>query len=194
MDPFIKYNYILEKYLKKEIIPFINAGWNEPHRVYHNVTHLNNILTYIESKHFDLNPIDYETLVLAAFFHDVYYNTRDFKNNEDESVKRFMASYDYENNNVRTGVVLMIETTKYRKRPTNHRLLTLFWDADNAGFYKDYNYQLATEAKIRREYIHIPNKIYQKSRIKFLESNLGLFSKKVDDNINQLIKYIQKIY
>jgi predicted metal-dependent HD superfamily phosphohydrolase len=195
MNPFKQYKEILEKYIHSDVLSLnlLEAAWREPHRAYHNVDHLKSILEYIEQKRFDLQADQYEALVLAAFFHDVYHNPRDRKIDEDESIKRFITSFDHPNTNVRDAVVIMIESTKHRKRP-GHPLVRIFWDADNAGFHKGYDWLLNNEKMIREEYKHVPKPVYKKERVKFLKTNLGLFNKEVDRNINQLIEHVNNTY
>ena len=192
-NPFKTYSNILNKYLFKETIPYIEKAWNEPHRDYHNINHLNDIIAYIENKRFNLSPDQFDALILGAFFHDVYYDTRENKNYEDESIKKFLASYSHKNYNTKNLVVALIEATKYRKRP-DHYLIKLFWEADNNGFYKEYDNLLKTEQQIRNEYKHVFNSIYKKNRIEFLKKNLGLFNSKVDSNLLKLIEHVKKIY
>jgi len=192
MNPFKVYEEILNNYLHEETIPFLEKAWNESHRKYHNIdNHLNPLLIYIDRNRFRLNPYDYHALILAAFFHDAYYNPRNYKNNEGESIKRFIASYKNWDNRIRNMVIEMIEATKYRKRPTTY-LIRLFWDADNADFYKGYEKLLENEKLLRKEFKHIPKKIYKKKRIEFLESNFKLFDNEVDRDLIKLIKYINK--
>lgn len=193
MDPFREYNSILKKYIKEETIPLLEASWKEPHRFYHNIDHLNEILEYIEKCRFDTHPIDYDILILSAFFHDAYYQPRNNLNNEDESIKRFLTSFDHRDVNIRNGVIAMIESTKHRKKP-KHLLVKFFWEADNLGFNEGYDTLLNNEFKIRKEFNHVPKLVYKKERIKFLKSNLGLFNEKVDQDLNKLIKYIDNNY
>lgn len=189
MDPFVYHEGLLNKYLHAETIPFVKNSWNEPHRKYHNVNHLVKILEYIERQRFRLNQPNYDALVLAAFFHDVYYQTRGFKNNEDESIKRFVASYKHHDLSLRNAVIEMINATKFRKRPDKY-LVRMFWDADNSGFYGGYENLLKYENLIRDEYKHVPYFFYRKKRIEFLRSNIGLFDNQVDKDIEKLIDHI----
>lgn len=191
IDPFVRYREILEKYLHQETIPFLKNAWYEPHRKYHSINHLNEVLEYIE-QNFNVPSVDYDSLILAAFFHDCYYNTRDNKNNEDESIRRFSSSFKDLSNRIRKNVVEMIESTKYRKVP-KYYLTQMFWKADNAGFNKGYEFLLKSEKLIRQEFIHVPIIIYKKRRIEFLETNIGLFDSSVDKDLNKLIEYIKAL-
>lgn len=192
MNAFILYQDLLSKYISKEIIWLLQNEWNKPHRFYHNVNHLNDILTYINSYKYMLNTEHYDALILAAFFHDAYYETKNNINNEDESIKRFLSSYNHTSQIIKNFVVLTIESTKHRKRPDNI-LLQLFWDADNDILNKDYKALINYESLIRKEYIHIDKQIYKKKRIAFLQQNLKLFDTN-KSNLLKLVKYIEDSY
>lgn len=192
-NPFEVYKTILDTYIDPNSIPHIYSAWNESHRHYHGMNHLKDILSYIEKNRIGLNSIKYDILVLAAFFHDVYYNPKTYDNNEDESIKRFVASYVNQDSDVRNAVIQLIEVTKHRKRP-KQELAKLFWDADNHGFYKGYDELLKHEKLLRKEFIHVPNHIWKIKRIEFLKTNIGLFDSSVDKNINKLIEYVKNNY
>lgn len=193
INPFKDYKELLEKYLHKETIPFLENAWHEPHRKYHSINHLKEILEYLKKHNSNVHPVDYDSLLLTAFFHDCYYNPRDNKNNEDESIKRFLSSFkDDHNYRIKNAVIEMIEATKYRKKP-NAYLTRIFWEADNSGFCKGYEHLLKNEKLIRQEFIHIPKKIYKKKRVDFLKTNIGLFNSLVDRDLNKLINYIKAL-
>lgn len=88
--PFWKHFKLLEKYLTKDNIAYIESKWREPHRVYHDLEHLSNILELIEraKDQKSLTDEQFEDLVLIAFFHDVIYDTHG-KNNEEQSAELF---------------------------------------------------------------------------------------------------------
>ncbi|NMC58897.1 MAG: hypothetical protein GYA51_05870 [Candidatus Methanofastidiosa archaeon] len=195
MNPFIVYKEILNKYLHSNSSVKLQQAWSEPHRKYHTIEHLIDILKYIERYRFSLPNEFYDALVLAAFFHDCYYNPRNSINNEDESIRRFLMEFRSkgDNNNIRNAVMAMIEATKYRKRPSQY-LIRLFWEADNNQFYNGYDTLLKNEHLIRQEFNHLPKSVYKANRIKFLKTNIGLFSANVDNDLKKLIKYIEDIY
>jgi len=87
----------------------------------------------------------------------------------------------------------LIEVTKHRTRPIG-KLQKIFWDADNAGFKKGYKEILKNEKLIRKEFSFFPKKLYKESRIKFLNSCIGLFGVSADKDLKKLIEYVQKTY
>jgi predicted metal-dependent HD superfamily phosphohydrolase len=192
MNPFTEYKGILDTYIYEEAIPFIKSAWDEPHRKYHNLSHLESILSYLNKYKYQLHSSDFDSLVLASFFHDVYYDPKS-NVNEDESIKRFIASYKDSNYITKENVIAMIESTKHRKIP-KHFLVKIFWMADNQSFYEEYNQLLKNEKEIRKEFNHLQNIIYKKKRIEFLKSNIGLFGEEGNKNINKLIEWINLNY
>lgn len=195
MDPFAKYNVILSKYISMQYILKLKKCWYETHRVYHDISHLKNILKELEKS--KVHPLEQEVLVLAAFFHDAYCISGD-KENEEKSVNLFLSYLKI--NSLTTSIIVdkvksLIMVTKYRKRPPSSDYLErLFWDADNAGFHNDWEHHLKVEKQIRNEFCKYSNKEYKESRIKFLKSCIGLFNGLVDNHIKKLIKYVEKTY
>jgi predicted metal-dependent HD superfamily phosphohydrolase len=194
MGPFKKFKKQLEQSVKPEKIKELEILWNNPKRFYHNISHLSQIISDIEKNIWfsELQVFEKNALLLAAFFHDAIYDPKK-KDNEDQSIKFFKESNIIKDKEFVDIVVRLIETTKYRKRPIN-KLAKIFWDADNSGFYKGYNVLLKNEKLIRKEFSWVSPEKYKEGRIKFLRSNLGLFGSYVDNDINKLIKYVEKTY
>ena len=188
-NPFHKYQNLLRTYIKPQTIPVLYGEWTQRLRYWHNLDHLNDIITYIEKWRHRLNRSEFEQLILAAFFHDAIYNPRDHALNELKSKNLFRDSYIGKNERFDL-VDKAIDCTAKRKKPTNF-LLKIFWEADNQVFRKDWMKVLQWERGIRKEHAHIPTETYNEARIKFLSKNLGLFGARGDTNINKLIKYIR---
>ena len=188
-NPFRRYQNLLKTYISPGAIPFLYKNWTAPSRHWHDLTHLDEVIKYIEKWRHQLTMDEFEQLILAAFFHDAIYETRDRARNEDKSKKLFRDSYI--GTNRRFDLVDdAIECTKYRTRPTSP-LLKIFWEADNQVFRSDWMKVLRWERNIRKEYAHINTDTYKEARIKFLEKNIGLFGAKGNTNINKLIEYIR---
>lgn len=191
MNPFVQYKDILEKYLVPLTIFRLEEAWNEPRRKYHNMDHLKQILVDLEKKRRFVIPIHWESLVLAAFYHDAVY-VPGYKDNEDKSMQIFFRTF-VGDPFMAKKIGEMIETTKFRKKPKDP-LLKIFWDADNAGFTGSYEKFFEVENKIRAEFSHLPHESYKKGRIAFLKSCLGIMGPKADQNIKKLIQYIETTY
>jgi predicted metal-dependent HD superfamily phosphohydrolase len=193
-DPFKFFHSILEIHISSKSIQQLQILWNEKTRFCHSISHLNQIFYDIEHNIWfnELSLVEKHTLVLGAFFHDAIFDSKK-TDNEDRSIDFFKRSYIRKDSIMVQKVISLIEATKHRKRPIE-KLQKIFWDADNAKFKKGYHTLLNNEKLIRKEYAHLSPNAYQKKRVKFLESNIGLFNDVTDNNIKKLIKYIKKTY
>lgn len=189
---FSKFKPILEKHVSEKSITDLEKLWNEKTRFYHNVNHLKTMISEMQYNIWfgSLSLVEKHTLLLGAFFHDAIYNPKR-KDNEDKSIEFFKKSYIGKDSIMIEKVCGLIEVTKHRKRPIE-KLQRIIWDSDNAGFSKGYDQLLKNEKLIQKEYSFVPPKDYKEGRIKFLESNLGLFDEKVDKDLNLLIEYVKK--
>lgn len=194
MDPFKRFQYILNPCVSEASIKRLKILWTQKTRYYHNINHLVQILQDIEKNLWfsDIYPFEKRALLLAGFFHDAIYNPRK-TDNEDKSIEFFKASFILKDYFVFEQVIKIIESTKHRKRPTS-LLSKIFWDADNMGFKKGYATLLKNEKLIRKEFKHISDIKYKEARIKFLKENIGLFDSSVDKDIEKLINYVEKTY
>lgn len=141
----------------------------EPHRHYHNLDHVGNLLELIETTVLTSN--ERRILIHAALFHDVIYNTSSSKN---ESLS---AQYANEALNYLSvpkeeikSVCHIIQATS--DHSSDDILAQLFLDMDMAILgspkliYKEY------KASIRREWSNIPDTFYCIGRTKFLIKQL----------------------
>jgi predicted metal-dependent HD superfamily phosphohydrolase len=192
MNPFKHFENILASYIKPDAIKILLFKWNEPTRFYHNTKHLTQIIKDIESNAWfsELSVFEKHCLLVAAFFHDVIYDTK-IKDNEDKSIEFFKRSYKGNDPEFISTVTRLIEATKYRKRPIN-KLERIFWDADNSGFKKGYTQLLKNEKLIQQEWKWMPKEKFKEGKIEFLKSNFGLFGKSVDKDLEKLIEYYKK--
>jgi predicted metal-dependent HD superfamily phosphohydrolase len=189
MNPFLAFQDTLKQYIGDKALVQLPYRWNEKHRYYHNTNHLVQILQDIENdfQFKSLNIYEKHALLLAAFYHDAVYNPKK-EDNEDQSIKLFIASFKGKDIKMIDKVCDLIEVTKHRKRPFK-KLEKIMWDADNSGFKKGYDHLMRTEKLIQKEYSYLPKEKFREGKIKFLESNLGLFNTKVDKDLQKLITY-----
>jgi predicted metal-dependent HD superfamily phosphohydrolase len=188
-NPFQRYHYLLQEYIDARVIPVLYEYWTRRDRHWHNLVHLNDMISYIEGSRHRFDRMVFEQLILAAFFHDAVYDTRETKMNEERSKDLFRKSYIGKNQKF-TLVDDAIECTKYRTKPPVGPL-RIFWEADNQIFRKDWMSVLRWEKGIRKEYGYVSDDIYKAGRIKFLNENLGLFGPKGDTNIRKLTEYLR---
>jgi len=186
---FLKFKSQLLQHISEESLIKLEKLWTSNDRYYHNIKHLERIISFIQFQisFKELSLVEKHTLLLAAFFHDAIYDPKR-KDNEDQSIKFFKESYIGKDGIMVEKVSDLIEVTKHRKRPIK-RLERLIWNADNAGFKDGFEQLKKTDSLIQKEYKHLSKIAYKDGRIKFLESNIGLFDSKVDRDLLKLIEY-----
>jgi predicted metal-dependent HD superfamily phosphohydrolase len=189
MNPFKTFNNLLKPCIHEKGLKELPLRWSEPHRYYHNTTHLVNIIHDIETNMWfkGLTASEKRALMIAAFYHDAIYNPKK-DDNEERSVKLFLRDFGGTDIRMIDAVCGLIMVTKYRKRPGT-KLKKIFWDADNAGFKKGFDWLMKTEKLIQKEYSYLPKEKFREGKIKFLETNIGLFGDKADKDIQKLIEY-----
>ena len=193
LNPFKAFENILKEHIIVSALIHSERAWTNPHRYYHNIDHLNDVLISMEKNisFNELNAYERHILLIAAFFHDIVYDPKR-TDNEDMSIALY-HSISKNNKAFDDEVCRLIEVTKHRKRPFE-KLAKIFWDADNAQFYKSFEDYKKNDKNIRKEYSHVSNEQYKEGRIKFLQSNLGLFNSEVDKTINKMIEYLKTAY
>ena len=70
---------LLEKWNIKCDINTVLAMWNEAHRSYHNLNHLNDLISQINENKSNFSEKEYEKLMLVAIFHDIVYDPKFYK-------------------------------------------------------------------------------------------------------------------
>jgi len=171
------------KYLSEEIVNDILSKWNEPHRYYHNIDHLNYLLNRISSIN-DLSDIDKDILIISSYFHDIVYNPKK-SNNEEKSIE-LLNEYTQIPLDIRNRCSLIIKDTSSSEIPTDE-LSKLFWLLDRDIINSDIGDLIDYEHKIFKEYQFVPYDVYRKKRIEFLKTVAKRYN-----HIEQLISYIEK--
>jgi pantetheine-phosphate adenylyltransferase len=176
----------------------ILSKWNEPHRFYHNINHLDGLYKAFDSMFYEklIDEQEFIILLIVALFHDIIYDpTRN--DNEEKSIEYF-DNFNFPNNiiltpDIKKEVVNCIIDTKNRRIPTS-RLSKIFWLQDNKIFTSlDFSEFVNYERYIFKEYQFVNYDVYRENRIIFLKSNIGLFDEKVDEYIKQCVKYVASI-
>lgn len=142
------------------------AAWAEPHRHYHSVAHLRDILARVEelADYAD----DADAVRLAAWYHDVVY--RGLPDDEERSAQR--AQHDLSRLGVAAPLVeevarLVRLTVSHDPAPGDHNGEVLS-DADFAALALPCESYRRNTAAIRAEYTHIPDEVFRKGRTQVL--------------------------
>jgi predicted metal-dependent HD superfamily phosphohydrolase len=146
--------------------------WTEPHRRYHNTTHLERVLSTVgqlaaeEGEETGPGPADFGDLAaLAAWYHDaVYEPTR--SDNEEQSAalaRRQLARLDVPQGLIGEVSRLVLLTKNHEPAPDD-RAGAVLCDADLAILATPADVYDAYSAAIRAEYSHIPERDYRAGR------------------------------
>lgn len=183
---------LFQKY-KINVSPnFILDRWSEPHRHYHDLGHLNDLISQINEDYGDgkINENEREKLTLVALFHDLVYEpTR--TDNEEKSAEIFYRFCTEQHNIDLVEVKQMILDTKNHTPCTP--LSQKFIDYDMNICDREFDDLLIWENNIREEYSMYVNEEYKAKRIKFLESILDKYPLNMD-NLLDLINWVNSNY
>jgi predicted metal-dependent HD superfamily phosphohydrolase len=151
----------------------IIQAYREPHRAYHTLNHVAQLLQLIEAYGHEIKHIP--SLQFAAFFHDVVYKPGD-GDNERNSAK--IASTALSALSVPESVIADCELMTLLTRshadipPSTTPDMLLFLDMDLSILGSSPNEYAAYCKQIRMEFKNYPELLFQQGRKKFLKSQL----------------------
>ncbi|WP_313673663.1 metal-dependent phosphohydrolase [Mycolicibacterium sp.] len=145
-------------------------AWSEPHRTYHSLTHLGDILSRVDELAADADEPD--AVRLAAWYHDAVY--QGLPDDEERSAQR--AERDLSGLGVAPGMVdevarLVRMTVSHDPAPGDRNAAVLS-DADLASLALPAGRYRRNSVAIRAEYPHIPDEVFRKGRIQVLAALL----------------------
>ena len=188
------YKHILEVNGFHDQYDFLMSKWNETHRYYHNIDHLNDLFHKIEqfieakakfeerqSMRLDSHFID--DLILTAFYHDVSYDIMKIipqvKSewgyiglHESKSIEIFNIAAEKSSlsEERKQRIRKAIADTSFRNKSKDDYFSNIFWEMDNSVIYRDFAGLLDWEHRIFREFQGFSLHEYKAGRIAFLES------------------------
>ena len=146
------------------------ASWSEPHRRYHGVGHLRDILAHVEELAGYADDAD--AVRLAAWYHDSVY--AGLPDDEERSARRAegdLSGLDCGATADRRGGATGAHDHHPRSAPGDHNGEVLS-DADLASLAVPRERYVLNTAAIRAEYAHIPDEVFRKGRLQVLVSLL----------------------
>ena len=187
------------------VFAVIAQHYNEPHRKYHNLSHIDFCLAELSKMQVD-DP-SRSQIELALWFHDIIYDPH-AKDNERKSAavfRKFALEGQLPDPFIET-VVTMIEATEKHQVPPeqDHFATRLFLDLDLAILGADENIFWTYDRAIRAEYKWVPKTFYRSQRSKILKSFLErptiyfttefqkLYEARARHNLNQSIDRLKK--
>jgi len=142
------------------------AAWSEPHRRYHSVGHLRDILTHVEE--LAAYADDPDAVRLAAWYHDsVYAGLPDDEELSARRAEEDLSGLGLEPQLVDEVARLVRMTINHDPAPGDHNGEVLS-DADLASLAVPHERYTLNTAAIRAEYGHIPDDVFRKGRLQVL--------------------------
>ena len=151
------------------------ARWSEPHRRYHDRTHLTAVLDVVDRyAHLAPNP---DRVRLAAWLHDAVYdpraaagaNERDSAVLASDLLSRLGIAPE-----VATDVAMLVALTDGHAAADGDPDGALLCDADLAILAEDPDRYAGYAAAIREEYAHVPDDAFRTGRARILRALLDL--------------------
>jgi len=178
---------LLEKWNIKCDINTVLSMWNESHRLYHNLNHLNDLISQINENKSKFSESEYEKLMLSAIFHDIVYDPSSSTNEEDSANFLMECVVDKSNKDI-LEVKEMILDTKTHNSTTNLSESFNYYDMNIVE--REFDQLLDWENGISEEFSVYPKEQYKEGRLKFLESLLDKYPNNTE-NLLQLIDYVK---
>jgi predicted metal-dependent HD superfamily phosphohydrolase len=180
---------LLNKWNIKCDVNLLLSMWNESHRHYHTLNHLNDVIDQINEDKSKYSEKEYEKLMLAALFHDCVYDSMSSTNEEDSANFFIECCQDKSNPDV-LEVKQMILDTKTHESTTN--LSESFNHYDMSIVERDFDQLLEWENGIAEEYKAYGEQ-YKEGRLKFLESLLDKYPHNTE-NLIKLLDWVKTNY
>lgn len=145
------------------------AAYAEPHRRYHDLLHLREVLDAIDA--LAAAAGDADTVRLAAWFHDVVYDPRAADNEERSAVR---AEHDLGLLGVPSGeVARLVRLTATHQPAEDDRDGAVLCDADLAILARGPERYAEYAAAVREEYAHVPDAQFAAARATILRGLLA---------------------
>ena len=180
---------LLNKWNIKCDVNTLLSMWNESHRSYHTLNHLNDVIDQINESKSKYSDKEYEKLMLTALFHDCVYDPMK-SDNEEKSADFFMECCSDKFNTDVLEVKQMILDTKTHESTTN--LSESFNHYDMSIVERDFDQLLEWENGIHEEYKAYGEQ-YKEGRLKFLESILNKYPHNTE-NLLKLVEWVKTNY
>jgi predicted metal-dependent HD superfamily phosphohydrolase len=179
----------------------IVKAYSSPNRHYHTLQHIHHVLNTIETLKFHTHNL--AEVQLAAWFHDVVYDTR-AKDNEERSAdyaRDLLSSLDIPLSNIST-IISLILNTKSHKAAVDDFDSQVLLDADlailaaNPIEYREYSdrirqeYAWVSEADYITGRRQVLEKFLQRDRIYFTPSMFDIAEQSARFNINAEIEFL----
>ena len=181
---------LLNKWNIKCDINTLLAMWNESHRHYHNLNHLNDLITQINENKSKYSQKEYEKLLIASLFHDCVYDPMRSDNEEKSADFLIECAVDKSNEDILEIKQMILDTNTHQ---ANTLLSESFNYYDMSVVERDFDQLLEWETGIHEEYKGYGNEAYKNGRLKFLESLLDKYPNNTE-NLLKLVEWVKENY
>lgn len=181
---------LLNKWNIKCDINTLLAMWNESHRHYHNLNHLNDLITQINENKSKYSQKEYEKLLITSLFHDCVYDPMRSDNEEKSADFLMECAIDKSNSDVLEIKQMILDTKTHQ---ANTLLSESFNYYDMSVVERDFDQLLEWETGIHEEYKGYGNEAYKNGRLKFLESLLDKYPNNTE-NLLKLVEWVKENY
>jgi predicted metal-dependent HD superfamily phosphohydrolase len=150
----------------------IETRYSEPHRAYHNLTHLELLIEQLSEVKTQIE--DWDTILFSVFYHDIVYSTTGNTNEEqsaDIAVKR-LSEIGYPAEKIKKCHAQILATKGHTVTSDNDT--DLFTDADLSILGQTQDVYMTYAKQIRSEYSQYPDEQYKPGRKKVLEHFLKM--------------------
>ncbi len=198
-------------FINKQIYIDLSILYNQSHRHYHNINHINHCLGELQQYKEKNKLLLKREVEYAIWFHDAVYNPFS-KTNEEDSANLFLQYVrDFDLSIDENLVCKMISATKNHEIINNNGFtvpeeLNVFLDIDMSILGQSQEVYLDYADKIRKEYAHVPYQTFSAHRLSFLDKLRNnkdgrifktdyfrnLYEKKARYNIAMEIKHLNK--
>jgi predicted metal-dependent HD superfamily phosphohydrolase len=150
----------------------IVRAYSAPHRHYHNLHHLYNMLENLEAVKSEI--LNFDASVFALFYHDIICDPAKTGNEKKSSQLAGKRLQDFGvDERIRNKVVDLILATEKHERSDDHDL-NCFLDADLSILGSEESVYRQYSVAIRNEYENVPEFLYRPGRRKVLEHFLSM--------------------
>ena len=140
----------------------IESRYTAPDRHYHNLSHLDHMLSEVSSVRSEID--DWDTVLFAMFYHDIIYNPLALDNEEKSAelavIRLRELSFPEEGIHKCSKIILATKGHNW----TEDSDTRYFTDADLSILGKDWNCYIDYCKKIREEYLIFPDSVYRTGR------------------------------
>jgi predicted metal-dependent HD superfamily phosphohydrolase len=163
--------FSVDKEKSKKVLDEVIEMYDSKDRIYHNLKHIEKLLTFLEQDKDEIE--DYNTICMAAWFHDVVYDTKS-KDNEEQSA--IFARKKLEELGIQENIIAKVEklirATYKHENIDDDNDCSIFLDGDLAILAESENVFDSYAKAIRQEYHWVPEDIFNKERKNVLEKFL----------------------